>query len=435
MQRDEHMRPGEVGHVRRAIARRCRRICTASVDRQGGFGLVEVIAGFSIMFVGFFALAAATGSASRMVVRGGQRQAATQVANARLEDLRNLAYTGVALSAPLVHSSDTTSPDFYVSVDGASYDALHNGILEELVVDAAIGQVPHLMQDITVGTTTMDAYQYVTWVDDPTVVGTRDYRRMSIVVRYLDGNGRARTVQAAALLTPGSITIGGSTAAPTTGSATPTPTAEPTATPTGSCSGDTAAPTGGFSILSGTGAQTGYTASTTATLSLAPSDPCSPISYRVSNDGSAYSGWSTFDATAPNPSWTLTNGDGLKSVWVQFEDAVGNRATAGPATVTLDMTPPTVPGTLTRTANCSGASRTVTLNWGVSSDTNWLGYRVHKSVNGGAFEALGSVATTSMSDTHDKGLTSVSFRTVAYDKAGNEGNPTDVITLSKNQCS
>jgi hypothetical protein len=149
----------------------------------------------------------------------------------------------------------------------------------------------------------------------------------------------------------------------------------------------------------------------------------------------SYSGWSTYDATAPNPSWTLTNGDGLKSVWVQYLDGVGNESSVGPMTVTLDMTPPTVPGTLTRTVSCSGNDRTVTLNWGVSTDTNLLGYRVHRSVNGDPFTTLGSVATTSMNDTHSKTLTSVSFRVVAYDKAGNEGNPTDVITLSKNQCS
>lgn len=428
------MRPVRVVPVKRALACWRRHVDRANAGQEAGFGIVEIIAAFSIVFVGFFALANATGSASRRLVKGGQRQIATAEATARLEDMRNLSYAGVALKTQPSHSVDPESPEYFVSADGTSFDAQHNGTLEELIVDAAAGQVTHIESGVRVGSTALDLFKYVTWVDDPAISGAQNYRRVTIIARYFLGGDvtRPRTVQVAALLTPGTITIGGSTAAPTSGSATPTATAQPT--PTGSCAGDVSAPTGDFIFLSGTGAQTGYTASTTATLSLSPSDPCAPISYRISNDGASYSAWVTYDASASTVSWSLTSGDGSKTVWVQYEDAASNRITAPTRTVTLDTVTPTVPGTLTRTVSCNGNDRTVNLSWGVATDTNWLGYRIQKSVNGGAYVLLGSVATTGSSDTDSKGLSSLSYRVVAYDKAGNEGSPTNVITLSKNQC-
>jgi hypothetical protein len=94
-----------------------------------------------------------------------------------------------------------------------------------------------------------------------------------------------------------------------------------------------------------------------------------------------------------------------------------------------------VPGTLTRTVWCSSSQRTVTLSWGTSTDTNFLGYRTYKSVNGGAWTAIATTSTQTTSDTDKKSLDSVSYRVVGYDKAGNESTPTNVISLSKNKCS
>ena len=85
--------------------------------------------------------------------------------------------------------------------------------------------------------------------------------------------------------------------------------------------------------------------------------------------------------------------------------------------------------------HCSGSNRTVTLSWGTSTDTNFLGYRTYKSVNGGAWTALTTTSTQTTSDTDKKSLDSVSYRVVGYDKAGNESSASNAISLSKNQCS
>jgi hypothetical protein len=57
---------------------------------------------------------------------------------------------------------------------------------------------------------------------------------------------------------------------------------------------------------------------------------------QFSNDGSSWSGWTAFAATA---AWDLTAGDGEKTVFAQYRDLAGNVHEAG-AAITLDTTPP-----------------------------------------------------------------------------------------------
>src|SRR5262249_25854829 len=218
-------------------------------------------------------------------------EAATEIANGRLEHLRDIPYADLALNTSPSHNTNTTNPDYKVSNDGTQFDP-GTGTNEDLDLDATNGQVPHIESPVAVGPIVYSVYQYVTWVDDP--VGgstTHDYKRVTVVAFYNTpvNTGRPRSVTVSAFFTPAGIVISGSNSGATVGSspaATPTPTPSPT--PTGPCTGDTAAPTGDFSILSGAGAVAGYTASTSVTLSAAPVDACTPITERFSNDGTTY---------------------------------------------------------------------------------------------------------------------------------------------------
>src|SRR5205814_10621315 len=100
-------------------------------------------------------------------------------------------------------------------------------------------------------------------VDDPVGGPTHDYKRVTVVAFYNTrvNTGRPRNVTVSAFFTPAGIVISGSNQGATVGSS-PSATPTPTPTPTGPCTGDTAAPTGDFSILSGAGAVSGYSAST-----------------------------------------------------------------------------------------------------------------------------------------------------------------------------
>lgn len=392
------------------------------------------MAALTLIAVGFLALAGVAGSGARMLLQGRQRQAATEISSRQIEHMRNLPYSDVALDAPLVQDSDPAHPDSGVGLDGTSYDHDGNGDHESLVI-AASGRVPHV-EAFTVGTTALTAYQYITWVDDPQIAGTQDYKRITIVV-WFDapaGGGRPRTLSASTLLSPGVITAGTGPGGATVGSGGPTPTPTPTITP-GSCLGtDILPPVGELTIASGTGATVGYTASTTVTILLSITDTCAPIKVRLSNDGVNFGADIIYDPVNPTVTWSLASGDGPKNVWARFTDAAGNLIIKGPESVVLDQTIPTSSGVLNRSLLCVGSNRTVTLTWGPSIDTNLVGYRVYRSVDNGPWEIIATTALLTSGDTHKKSLDSVRYRVVGYDKAGNEDVPSAEVTLSKNQC-
>jgi hypothetical protein len=404
-------------------------------EREAGFTMVELIGALGIMSIGFVTLTGAFAASTRSLVQSRQRQVATDQANGALEFIRNIPYDQVGLQSAPAYSADPTNPDHYVNSIGTEFDHDHNGTFEPLLNS---GSVPHIEGPTARGATTITTYQYVTWVDDP--VGgatTEDYKRVTVVVLFsaTSNPGRSNTVQISALLTADSVTIGGTSTAPQTGSSSsPVPT--PTVTPGAGCvAGDTTAPTGTITILSGTGAQTGYTNSTIAQIKLSPSDPCTPISVRLSNDDGDYGAWFTYDETSPTISWTLESGDGVKTVWAQFSDAYGNRRTIGPETITLDATAPSAPGALT-VASCyiSGNDRSVSFTWGEATDTNYLGFRIYKQINAAGWTVLATSSFLSADDTDLKTYNSLQYKVVAYDKAGNEGPSSNVVTLSKNVC-
>jgi prepilin-type N-terminal cleavage/methylation domain-containing protein len=405
---------------------------------EGGFTITELMVALAILSVAFFALAGSASLGLRIVAEGRQREAATEIANGRLEHLRDIPYSAVALNPGPTHSSVATNPDYLVSSDNMQFNP-GTGSYEDLVIDTATGQVPHLESPVAVGPIVFSVYQYVTWVDDPQGGSTtHDYKRVTVVAFYNTpvNTGRPRSVAVSAFFTSGGIIIGGSSAGATVGSSpTATPTPTPSPTPTGPCTGDTTAPTGDFSILSGAGASGGYTASTAITLKPAPVDGCTPITERFSNDGVTYGTPVTYDSTNPSVSWTVPAGDGTKSIWASFADGASNQASFGPHSIVLDQTLPTQPGGLSKTVSCAGANRTVNLSWGISTDTNLLGYRLYKSTNGGSYTAITTTSTLTTSDTDKKSLDSISYKVVGYDKAGNESVASNVISLSKNQCS
>jgi hypothetical protein len=238
-------------------------------------------------------------------------------------------------------------------------------------------------------------------------------------------------VRASTFFTPGSVTIEGTEGGANQGGGVPT--SSPTAVPT-TCAGDTSGPTGGFQILSTSGQQ-GYTSSTSVGLSMSLTDSCQPISMQFSNDGILYSDPLIYDSSNPSVSWTLPSGDGTKSVHAKATDANGNARTYAAQTVVLDTVSPTVPGTLARTLSCNGNDRTVTLAWGASTDTNFNGYRIYVSTNSGAWTVLSTTSLVQETTTNLKTLDSVRYYVVGYDKAGNESDATNIVSLSKNQCS
>ncbi|MBE3039483.1 MAG: hypothetical protein IMZ62_11810, partial [Chloroflexi bacterium] len=97
---------------------------------------------------------------------------------------------------------------------------------------------------------------------------------------------------------------------------------------------DTSAPTGTVSINSGAG----WTNSRDVTLTLSSSDTGSGVEkMRFSNDGTSWSAWENY---ATSKAWTLSTGDGLKTVYAQFRDQAQNVSANATDTISLDTTAP-----------------------------------------------------------------------------------------------
>lgn len=400
--------------------------------------LTELVAALTILAIGVLGLAAAMGGGFRQIALGRQRQSAAEIGSGRIEHLRNLPYANVAVSSDVIHNTDPEHPDYFVRDADNTFDYSGKGTFEPLIEDLTNGQVTHFESPVVVGSTTMTVYQYVTWVDVPDIAGTQNYRRVTVVVQYdapAVGSAKSRMVRSSSFFTPGGVALGGQTTGVGQGA---TPTATPTAAPTsGSCSpSDATPPDGSFEIQSGIVSEVGYTASVSVSLRfVGVSDPCSPISLQFSNDNVTFSSFIVYDALNPAASWALPPGDGIKTVYGKIQDGRGNIATLLSKQTTLDTTKPGVPGTLSRTVSCSGTSRTVGLAWGTSTDAHFRGYRIYKSIDNAPWSALGTVSGTTGSDTDSKLYDSLRYYIVGYDKAGNESNATNTITLSKNQCS
>ena len=98
--------------------------------------------------------------------------------------------------------------------------------------------------------------------------------------------------------------------------------------------GDTTPPVGTVTV---NGAAT-VTNTTAVTLTLSATDDSGTVTQmKFSNDGASYS---TAEPYGTSKSWTLTSGDGTKTVYVKFADAAGNWSAATTDTITLDTTPP-----------------------------------------------------------------------------------------------
>jgi hypothetical protein len=400
---------------------------------EEGMTLIELAVALSLLAVAMVGLDLMIGLSYKIVTLSRQRQVAEATANRRLEEWRDVDYDQLSLAAAPAHTADASYPDHGVSADGTTFDVTGKGDDEPLIVDTVTpGPVPHVESPVTVGTTVVDVYNYVTWVDDPDITGTQDLKRVTVVVRYRDVavKGTARTLRESVLFTPGTITVPGGSSVTTSTTSTTTPSSTTTTPGNSGC--------GGFTVSGGSGAGTGFTGSPTVTLTmnLTPGVAgCDNLIANFSNDGVTYGPDVSYDPNNPTVGWSLSTGDGAKTVYGKLHNSTGSWV-LDPQGISLDTVRPSSPGTLSRSASCSGSTRTVHLSWGAATDTNFVGYRLYRSTDGVTWQVIPpTYSALTGTDSTSKTLTSVRYYVTAYDKAGNESLATNTITLSKNQCS
>lgn len=420
-----------MGTQSRTATRRRAKAGPAALERarsEIGMTLIELIVAITLLAIVMTALGAFIGISLKSVQLARARQVAESAANKRIEELRDVDYPQLALASVPVYNSDPENPDHFVS--GAEYDYTGNGTLEPMIVETSPpGPVSHIESPVTVGGTVVDVYEYVTWVDDPGISGTQNLKRVTVVVRYhnVAVKGTDHILRESILFTPGTVTL--PSAASTTTTTIPEGPTTTTTVPAGGC--------GSFSVSGGSGNQVGFTATTTVTVSMSLANCGSDVRVSFSNDGTT---WEPdpellYDSTNPSTAWTISGGDGTHVISGRARDgAAGDAVILPEQSIILDTTLPTAPTAFSRTVTCSGSNRTVHLSWGAASDTYLVGYRIYRST-GVSWQIISSTAGTTASDTQSKTLTSVRYYVRAYDKAGNESNATNTITLSKNQCS
>lgn len=153
---------------------------------------------------------------------------------------------------------------------------------------------------------------------------------------------------------------------------------------------DSTPPTGSL-VINGGAASTSQPA---ATLTLAAQDDASGVAQmRFSNDGMAFSAPTAFATSAP---WTLSVGDGAKTVFAQFRDGAGNWSAPVSANITLatppDVTPP-VGSVLINGGASSTASVDVTLTLAATDDASGVA-QMRFSNDGTGFSAPVAFAGT-----------------------------------------
>jgi hypothetical protein len=135
-----------------------------------------------------------------------------------------------------------------------------------------------------------------------------------------------------------------------------------------------------------------------------------------------------WEAYATTKAWTLTTGDGTKTVYAWYKDAAGNSSTSYTDTIVLDMTAPPVPSGLTAAAVSSSQ---INLSWSAVVDTTGgsglAGYKVYRNVT-----QIGTTASATYSDYGLTANTQYCYKVTAYDNIGNEsGQCTQACTTTQ----
>ena len=86
---------------------------------ESGFTLLELISATMILAIVAGGFAVTLGLGLRTVAMARQRQTASDLASARIEHLRSIPYTRLALSSAPAQAFDPTNPDSDVSPDGS----------------------------------------------------------------------------------------------------------------------------------------------------------------------------------------------------------------------------------------------------------------------------------------------------------------------------
>ena len=194
---------------------------------------------------------------------------------------------------------------------------------------------------------------------------------------------------------------------------------------------DTTAPTGSVSGAS-------YTNLSTVTLTLSATDSVGVIGYYVSDSSTtpsaSASGWTSITSTTSysgTVSYSLSSGEGSKTIYAWYKDAAGNVSSTANATITLDTTVPTVTiSSPTSSSTYTATTSTISLGGSASDSVSGISSVAWSNNRGGNGTATGTASWTVSSISLSSGDNVITV--TAKDGAVNSG--TDTITVTQPTC-
>src|SRR3989339_243501 len=200
-------------------------------------------------------------------------------------------------------------------------------------------------------------------------------------------------------------------------------------TPTGSAD-DLTKPSGSISINSGAS----YAKTTAVTLGLSASDSVGVTGYYLSTSSTtpsaSASGWIAITSTTSyraNVSYSLSTGDGSKTIYVWYKDAAGNVSSTASDSITLDTTAPTLSITSpTSSSTYTSTSATISLGGNASDSGSGISAVTWNNDKGGSGTASGTTGWTVSNISLSSGDNKITV--TAKDGAGNTS--TDTITVA-----
>ena len=186
--------------------------------------------------------------------------------------------------------------------------------------------------------------------------------------------------------------------------------------------------------LASTGAS--YTNLSTVTLTLTATDSVGVTGYYLSDSSTtpsaSASSWTSVTSTTSysgTVSYSLSSGEGSKTIYAWYKDAAGNVSSTANATITYDTTVPTVTiSSPTSSSTYTATSSTISLGGSASDSVSSISSVTWSNNRGGNGTATGTASWTVSSISLSSGDNVITV--TAKDGAGNSGTDTLQVTYS-----
>jgi type II secretory pathway pseudopilin PulG len=188
----------------------------ARARAQAGFTTVELLLAVMILSVGVMSLVGTLDISRRVTTYSEMKEAASHVAEQKMEELRALDYGELALDGNVVpsSSSDPNSPAYYLDGGGTKYkwdqraNAPASHIAEPLIIDAADGEVESIAEPWDDGRLHGQVYRYVTCAttaagtaaDCESGPDTSAYKRLIVAVTVENAMGPQKPIMASTVV-------------------------------------------------------------------------------------------------------------------------------------------------------------------------------------------------------------------------------------------